>query len=695
MARRFFLPLIIPILFSCTHTPSTNSDIALLKNNLIEDALNLGFQARTARYGASDFSKASVYLQSMQKDGSWPDVDYSDQDNNWAPLQHLDRLIVMTINYANPSSALYENKELLNGIEKSIGFWYQRSPVCDNWYKNVIAKQFYLNVIGLLLQHEIDSNLHQKIVNDLTEKPSMTGSNRTLVSISTIYRGVLENNAERVRSGVAGVTDQVLITDKEGIQPDFSFHQHGHFIYNGSYGHNFLRESIWLATMVHGTGFAFSNTQIETLRNYYLEGTRWMIRGGLIDFNVRGRHVGRSDGDLLMADQILPQLKQFIIADPNFSDEYEKSKKLIETEQPQDIIGHKHFWRSDYSVHHSEAHLTTLKMCSERTVGIELNMNSENKLGYWLPYGLTYIYRSGDEYLGIFPAWDWARLPGVTSPHFEYEELGKGKAYTQKTSFVGGVSNGKTGISAMDFSQNNTVAKKAWFWFDEEWVALGTGIRSTHESSIVTGINQCHLRGNVIVDGSSFVGGQTTLRHPGWVLHDSIAYIFPSNQTIELKADIQSGNLRRIYGLGEDTLYSPQVFSLWFDHGLQPKNGHYAYIVAPGKSAKDLGLYAKNSPIIILENNTKIQAVQNTRLKLTGLVFYQSGQFSFKNSIVKVNEPSLVLIDEINQTVSVADPTAKLEKIQLEISLASGKELVKSLTLPQGQLAGKSVSIKL
>ena len=54
-------------------------------------------------------------------------------------------------------------------------------------------------------------------------------------------------------------------------------------------------------------------------------------------------------------------------------------------------------------------------MCSERTVGIETNVNSENKLGYWLPYGLTYIYRHGYEYDGIFPVWDWAILPGVTN----------------------------------------------------------------------------------------------------------------------------------------------------------------------------------------------------------------------------------------------------------------------------------------
>ena len=119
-----------------------------------------------------------------------------------------------------------------------------------------------------------------------------------------------------ISSGVSGVTDQIIVTAKEGIQHDYSFHQHGHFIYNGSYGHNFLRESIWLATMVHGTKFAYSETQIQTLRDYYLQGTRWMLRNGLFDYNVRGRQVGRPEGALLSAENIIPQLDQFSIADP-------------------------------------------------------------------------------------------------------------------------------------------------------------------------------------------------------------------------------------------------------------------------------------------------------------------------------------------------------------------------------------------
>ena len=85
-------------------------------------------------------------------------------------------------------------------------------------------------------------------------------------------------------------------------------------------------------------------------------------------------------------------------------------------------------------------------------------------------------------------------MPGVTNPHVEIVEYEKSESRTQNTSFVGGVSDGKYGVSAMDFSKQGTVAKKAWFWFDDEWVALGAGITSDHEWNIVTGINQSLLK---------------------------------------------------------------------------------------------------------------------------------------------------------------------------------------------------------
>ncbi len=692
--KKILVSNVLILLLSLTLFPQDN-DIQILRNNLINDALqNHGFSPRTGFYIASDFNKAGEYLTSMQPDGSWTDVDYLDRDNNWSPLRHLDKMLVMTINYSDNTSAFYQDDALLKGLVRSLNYWYEVNPVCDNWYKNRIAKQFYFNVIGLLLQGKINDSLHSKMVSDLTENPTMTGSNRTLLAISTFYRGVLENDPEMVNLGVIGVTDQIIITVEEGVQPDYSFHQHGPFIYNGSYGSNFLRESIWMATIVHGTVFAYSDKQIGILRDYFLQGTRWMLRGNLFDYNVRGRHVGRETGLHLYAEVLLQQLEHFMIADPEYRHAYEEAKKQIENKMPQAIEGHKHFWRSDYTAHHRPEYFTSLKMCSKRTVGIELNMNSENKLGYWLPYGLTYIYRRGDEYTAIFPVWDWALLPGVTSPHVEVTDYEKSESRTQQTVFVGGVSDGKYGVSAMDFSKQGTKAKKAWFWFDKEWVALGAGIVSSHEASIVTGINQALQNGKVMIDGKELNKGNQMLENPLWILHDSVGYLFPAGQPVHIKADVQQGNIQRMYGLGKDTVYAHKVFSLWFDHGLKPENKSYQYVVVPGINSKDLAKYAKKLPVTVLSNTSKIQAVLHDKLGITGIVFYEAGEFAVdKDLTIGLNHPGLVLINE--GVITVSDPTATLKEITISLKKGKGSVHNKRVDLPTGGFAGNSVTVNL
>ena len=695
MKPKFFIFFLLSLLSISSY--AQKADIEILRKHLTDDALiHQGYRPRIEVYIKSDYGKTGDYLESMNSNGGWNDVDYTDRDNNWAPLAHLDRLMVMTYNFRKDTSQWFQNKTLLKGIEKAIQYWYQVNPECDNWYKNRIAKQFYFNVIALLLDGRIDASLEKKMINDLTETPTMTGSNRTLLATSTFYRGVLENNPEMIQQGVSGVTDQIKITTKEGVQPDYSFHQHGHFLYNGSYGLNYLRESAWMATIVNGTQFAFPEKDIKILRDYYLNGTRWMIRGGLIDYNVRGRQVGRGDAMKLYGDVLVPILDRMITANPEYANVYQTSQNRIIKQLPQIKYGHKHFWRSDYTIHHRQAYSTSLKMCSERTIGIETNMNTENKLGYWLPYGLTYIYRRGNEYEGIFPAWDWARLPGVTCPHIEIEGTTKGPDKTQHTSFVGGVSDGKYGVSAMDFSKNQTTAKKAWFWFDDEWVALGAGITSTHDSTIVTGINQVLQNGPVTVDGQLFAQGKRTLNHPKWILQDSVGYVFPVDETIQLKAEVQKGNMQRIYGLGKDTVYAPEVFSLWIDHGIKPKNATYEYIVVPATGETTLTEYAEHIPVTILSNTSQLQAVSNTKTGCTGIAFYKAGKCTVNaNLSIKVNKPVLLLYDARNQQISVSDPTTKLTNAMITVAAKNKKNQRFTVDFPTEGFAGKSVILNL
>jgi len=668
--------------------------ISIIRDRLIKDALEeRGFVARINQYMNTDLDAAGEFQETLGVDGSWSDVDYQDTDNEWDPLKALNRTLVMSYAYSKPGDALFQDEETLMAIEKALTYWYKVNPVCKNWYKNDLAKQMYLGVIALLLQDDISPSLLQRMVEDQTEAPRMTGSNRTLFATSVFYRGVLEKDPQRISAGVQGVLDQIGINQKEGIQQDFSFHQHGPYLYNGSYGNNFLRETIWMAAMVQGTPYAFKEEDLEVLRNYYLQGTRWMVYRGLMDYNVRGRQVGRPSGFDQRAEILLPQLAYFMQADPDHKEEYAKSREKIIQRLPQIEKGHTHFWRSDYTVHHRGTFFTSLKMCSQRTIGVETDVNSENLLGYYLPYGLTYMYRNGDEYEDIFPVWDWAKLPGVTSPDIVYP-ITKG-AFTQPTQFVGGVSDGNYGVSVMDLQVHELTGKKAWFWFDNEWIALGAGIASTGEDFIQTGINQTKLKGDILVNGKRFIDQESVANKASWVWHDSVGYLFPNvPDNLHISGKEQTGQMHRIYGLGENTLHHMDVFSLWLTHGTKPENAGYAYAVIPGIPAQAMEDYVKDYPLEILANTAQVQAVFHKKLQMTGLVFHEPIPFPIGESLIlEPNQPCLILFDHGTNTLTLSDPTATHERIDLVVKGPGNGSQRLTIELPTGLDAGKSVSI--
>lgn len=107
------------------------------------------------------------------------------------------------------------------------------------------------------------------------------------------------------------------------------------------------------------------------------------------------------------------------------------------------LVGHKHFDDSDYTVHRSKDWMGTVKMSSHRVVGTEL-VNEDNLKGYYLGDGATYFYVRGDEYLDVFPFWDWRKIPGVTS----YEDQSpvptvRERKSNNSTFLVGGLSDGR------------------------------------------------------------------------------------------------------------------------------------------------------------------------------------------------------------------------------------------------------------
>lgn len=342
-------------------------------------------------------------------------------------------------------------------------------------------------------------------------------------------------------------------------------------------------------------------------------------------------------------------------------------------------------------------------MTSRRTIPSE-SLNGENLKGQWLSMGVNLISVTGDEYDNIMPMWDWAALPGVTSPYNPAEVSPPGGR--SDTSFVGAASNGVYGVAAMDFDyadpvdpSRHTRARKAMFFFDREIVALGAGIDSddfTHP--IRTTINQCRLRGEVTVDGGVINQGNSLLR--AYVVHhDQIGYVFPNSAPIDLA--------KRFGVIGSwsaiNSQYSPDdnkigdVFSLALDHGLKPRSASYAYLIVPDISAEQLRDYADDLPVRILVNLREQQAVRNDGLGITGIVYYTPGSVVLRSGLaLTVDQPCIVLLDESpsarDPRLTVANPQQDAIAVTIGFEYDHGNRRKLTLHLPAGAKAGNSVT---
>jgi len=290
-----------------------------------------------------------------------------------------------------------------------------------------------------------------------------------------------------------------------------------------------------------------------------------------------------------------------------------------------------------------------------------------------------------------------------------------------KSDFVGAVTDGQFGAAAFDFKSvhDPLKARKSWFFFDREYVCLGTGINSQAEFPVATTLNQCLLNKDVVVKSKgakkTLDKGQHELKDVSWVLHDSIAYVFPSPASVNVSNATATGNWKLIshQASASDETVKKDLFTLWFNHGQKPLSAGYSYIVIPKITPSAVESYTKKPEIAIIANTVKMQAVQHKGLKLTEAVFYEPGTLKINGTVaVTVGSPCIATVKmgaKGIEKIAVSDPTQKLKSIQLKVTTpvtGSGnnwsatwdkenKVSVIQIDLPAGGNAGKSAVLTL
>lgn len=410
-----------------------------------------------------------------------------------------------------------------------------------------------------------------------------------------------------------------------------------------------------------------------------------------------------------------------------------KAKEILEDTSIQSNVApiHKSYPLMDRAVHRTEDYLFALSMYSERIQNTEI-MNDENRFGWHQNNGMTYIYDEDKQYTENY--WNTVnplRLPGTTvvpvnigTGKPDGSGFAQGGDFCSKESWVGGTSIGNYGVSGMSFSgETQGIAgdapvsyapdlkgKKSWFMFDDEIVCLGAGITNKNmelpvETTIENkklrkdGSNQLLVNGekteipvkeaNVkeLVERTADISG-TSFEQVNWAHLEGnqsvgTGYYFPEENTeIQVRRGQTAGSWKDVGTFeGEST---ENYLEMWVDHGQNPENASYSYVLLPETSAEETENYAQAPKVTILENSSEVQAVRHETLKITGINFWQEQGGSIDG--ITSDKAASVMLQETEQgtvKVSVSDPTMKNKgnvQLTLEEEIADCIQLDENVT---------------
>lgn len=620
-------------------------------------------------------------------EGSFTNLDYTDKSKtNWIPAKHLENLNKMADAYINKGNKkYYENKAFQENIVKALQYWLSVRPKSTNWWYNDIHQCKYLGLVLVKMKvgkEPIPATVEKNILSLLTKecgRPDKNdGANSTDTAINWIIRSCVNQNRQDLTTAINAAFNVLSYDFNQGFQLDGSFFQHGSQLYVGGYGYEAVRGLLQIATLVKETTYALNPQKQQILDKFMLECFFQTMRGKYMSAGVLGRSVSRignvSKGGAVKFAKSLAEIS------PSHAAEYNTIADRIEGKDPSLGVKsyHNHFFLADYTLHVRPKYTFDVRLVSKFTGRCECG-NKENLKGYFISDGMTNIMVDGDEYYDVMPAWTWSRLPGVTAPDYDNDGMPpfEGWSIPGTSTFAGGVNNGVYGVSAYSYFDKyksiNTGANKSWFFFDDEVVCLGS-VKSDNSLPLNTTVNQCTAKGGVSVFDNTLhsnVSGQNTYANPKWVFHNKVGYVFPEGGNVWVTSQNQSGSWNTINNTQKDGEVSVNMFSLGFNHDAKKT---YAYIVVPGiTSSSVLDVYTKSeSPVQIVRNTDKVQAVYHKTLKNLQIAFFEGNQDVTVNDIkVKSDKRCVVMLEQKGNSykVFVADPARTSDTFNIEVTI--------------------------
>ncbi|MEF3304116.1 polysaccharide lyase family 8 super-sandwich domain-containing protein [Paenibacillus sp. GYB003] len=644
------------------------------------------------------------------------------------------RLKAMALAYAMEGSRLHRNEALRSDIIGGLDWMYakryhEKQAEYKNWWDWEIGSPQNLNDTIVLMYDRLTQEQIAAYVRGIdrfvpdpsrrTNLPSLkeTGANLLDKALVVAIRGVVAKNGEKIAQAGQSLAPVFLyVKDGDGFYEDGSFVQHDVVAYTGSYGAVLIGRIPDMFYLLNDTPWAITDPNAGNVYKWVTDSFRPLVYKGAMMDMVRGRAIsregssdhgtGRSVVTSLLrlaegappdrASEIKRMAKAWIRSDTTFANyaaglslfDMILVKKLMNDDSiaPQsERIENRVFAGMDRVVHLRPGFGFGISMSSKRIASFEMGTASgrENPKGWHTGYGMTYLYNDDlRQYSNDYwPTVDMLRLPGTTTDGSMGRQYPNWNFYLSPKSWVGGSSiDGLYGAAGMEFDLENSslTGKKSWFMFDDEIVALGSGIAGGDNRKVETIVENRMLRGSG--DNRLTVNGEAKPNGLGWsetmsgvkwahlegnVPGADTGYYFPDAASVSGLREARTGAWSDINEAGGANPVTRHYLSLALDHGANPSSASYAYVLLPNKDAAATSGYSERPDADILVHTPDVHAVRERKLGITAANFWNAGTAGF----IRSYQPASVIVKEAGDilTIAVSDPTQSQSRIAIEL----------------------------
>ena len=413
MYTRFKMHLLTLFIFCCSFSiRAYPDDFTLIKERIVKELLKT----------AIDDDRVESILGRMNENGSFRGINYDDLSrtagfphrNHTASLEYLAKA------YKTKTSKYFRNNQVKDFLIRGLKFWVDRDFIGDNWHDNQITTPSNLVNLMLVIGDDLPADLVEK-TQPIIGRANMDASGARPSGDRIVIAGILAKNM--LFRGKKAEFDKVVRiiegelkfnTGERGMQHDYSFHHRTDRVNNTtSYGYGKYANAFgeW-AGYVAGTAYAFPLEKINQLVDYFLDGIcKQLVYGIYEDVSVKNRSIAtKSDFE----PQGITEVERLLALTSYRKNELLEiiSLRKGETKPSQSFC--KFFWQTEHFVFQRPDFYTTVRMFSTRNRNMEEPYNGPGITTHHRADGTNYVMLRGNEYLNIWPVYNWQKISGTT-----------------------------------------------------------------------------------------------------------------------------------------------------------------------------------------------------------------------------------------------------------------------------------------